>query len=369
MVSREVWIGEFSDTKTIEEFVRRRDAEGYDGLTIGDSQNRYEDPFVTLTLAARSSERIGLGTGVTNPVTRHPAVTACVIASIQEISNGRAVLGIGRGDSALASLGLAPAPFGTLDRFVTHVQSYLSGAEAPVGLPEGGRAFDGSALPGVATLAHGEAPSNRIEWLPSHLPKVPVDVYVTGPRAIGLAARIGDRVTFAVGAETERIRQAIKTARDAREAAGLDPDGLSCGATMAIGIDEDLRAGRRRIAGIVASFARFAAMHAAPNGASSDQHAGVFEQLLGSYNMTNQAVVSSSQTEVLPDEFIDRYAVTGSPSTCRDRLLEMYELGLDRVKLIFHARGVDRGEIERSYQLFASDVLPAIHQSGQSTGS
>lgn len=72
---------------------------------------------MALTLAARATTRLGLGTGVTNPLTRHAAVTAGAIASLQEISDGRAMLGIGRGDSSLFNIGHKPVPPARLERF------------------------------------------------------------------------------------------------------------------------------------------------------------------------------------------------------------------------------------------------------------
>ena len=82
---------------------------GGDGLGVADTQNLAGDPYSALSLAARSTTRIGLGTAVTNPITRHPAVTASAIMTVQVESAGRAVLGIGRGDSSLAYLGRKPA--------------------------------------------------------------------------------------------------------------------------------------------------------------------------------------------------------------------------------------------------------------------
>ena len=82
------------------------ESEGWDGLVATDSQSRRGDPYIALALAAKSSTRLLLATGVTNPVTRHPVITANCAATVQEISGGRMVLGIGRGDSALAYSGL-----------------------------------------------------------------------------------------------------------------------------------------------------------------------------------------------------------------------------------------------------------------------
>ena len=65
------------------------------------AQLAMKDVYAGLVVAALNTSRIGLGTGVTNAVTRHPTITANASAAIDEISHGRAILGLGAGDSAL----------------------------------------------------------------------------------------------------------------------------------------------------------------------------------------------------------------------------------------------------------------------------
>jgi len=65
---------------------------------------------VELALAARATERLRLGPAVTNPVTRHPAVTAAAVATLQVESEGRAVVVFGRGDLAVLQLGIPRLP-------------------------------------------------------------------------------------------------------------------------------------------------------------------------------------------------------------------------------------------------------------------
>jgi 5,10-methylenetetrahydromethanopterin reductase len=147
------------------------EAAGWDGLTFTDSQNLSGDVYVALGLPARATSRIGLG--VTNPVTRHPAATASAIATVQILSEGHAVLGIERGDSALFHLGFEPAPVADFERYLVRVQGSFRG--------------DAVDLDGFAS---------RIRWLgESRRPKVPVDVAATGPRVIAVAAQHADRIT------------------------------------------------------------------------------------------------------------------------------------------------------------------------------
>ena len=102
-------------TTTIAANAERAEAAGWHGLSVVDSQNLAGDAWVALSIAAAHTEGLQLATGVTNPITRHPVVTASAAASVQAQSGGRVTLGIGRGDSSLAHIGRAPASVATLE--------------------------------------------------------------------------------------------------------------------------------------------------------------------------------------------------------------------------------------------------------------
>ena len=108
-------------------FARCYEDAGYDGLLFFDTQNLAPEALVSLTAAAKETTTLGLGTGVTNPMTRHAAVAASAFSTLQVVSNGRAYLGIGRGDSALAHLGYAPTPAGAFEKYLSALMSYLRG--------------------------------------------------------------------------------------------------------------------------------------------------------------------------------------------------------------------------------------------------
>jgi alkanesulfonate monooxygenase SsuD/methylene tetrahydromethanopterin reductase-like flavin-dependent oxidoreductase (luciferase family) len=127
----QIWITGVASPRGTARVAAQLEEAGWDGLLVVDSQNLSGDPYVALAMAATVTQRLGLGTGVTNSVTRHAAVTACSIASVQRLSNGRAVLGIGRGDSALAHLGRAPARLPSFERYLRQVRAYLHGESVP----------------------------------------------------------------------------------------------------------------------------------------------------------------------------------------------------------------------------------------------
>ena len=89
---------------------------GYERAWLVDGQMLWQDLYVYMTHALAATERIVVGSGVTNPLTRHPAVTASAHATLADLHPGRVVLGIGRGDNAVRTLGLEAGADGRAGR-------------------------------------------------------------------------------------------------------------------------------------------------------------------------------------------------------------------------------------------------------------
>src|ERR1700757_2680386 len=144
---------------------RQVEAEGWDGQMFMDSQSLSADPFVLMGAWAMVTERLRLATGVTNPLTRHPAVLAANIATVHSISQGRAVLGIGRGDSALAYLGHAPVRLGAFRRALEQLQTLLSGGEVSFSAEQ----IFAQALSSESLSLGARPSSTKLKWLPETL--------------------------------------------------------------------------------------------------------------------------------------------------------------------------------------------------------
>jgi 5,10-methylenetetrahydromethanopterin reductase len=100
---------------------------GFASLMMPDSQNLAPEVWGHLMLTAGATSRLRLGPGVSNSVTRDPAVTASAALSLQAESDGRAVLGIGRGDSSVQRIGKREDPLASFERYLRDVQAYLRG--------------------------------------------------------------------------------------------------------------------------------------------------------------------------------------------------------------------------------------------------
>lgn len=334
----ELWTTRIAEIDGMAALSQRAEAVGWHGITVTDSQNLAPDPFVAITLAAQATDRLQFATGVTNAFTRHPAALATVAASVQQASGGRFVLGIGRGDTSLFHLGRAPMALAPFFDALTRLQAYLSG-----------ETVDSDGYP------------SRIHWLGrAGLPKVSLDVAVSGPKMIAFAAGLAERVTFAVGADPDRLRWAIDLATSAAAAAGRDPAALSFGAYVNVGCHADIAVARSAIAGSVAAFAHFSAMPGSSGAGLSESDRRVVDAVGTAYDSTRHLRNDADHTAPLDAPFVDRFAVVGTPAVCADRLRELASLGIARFVVVGPGFGSNREETREVGQLIANELLPAL---------
>lgn len=355
----EIWRAGGSNTGASPQAARAVEAEGWDGQMFMDSQCLSADPYVQMGVWASATERLKLSTGVTNPLTRNIAVTAGGAASVHAVSGGRAVLGIGRGDSALAYLGHAPVGVAAFEKALRHLQVLLSGGEIP--FAEFGAAGD---APDIHSLSLGAKPEGvRLRWLPENLPKVPLDVAATGPKVIAMGALLAERVTYSVGADPARLGWAVDLARSTRADAGLPVDGVSHGAQVVVVCHPDPDTAMEVALRMAPPLARFQVMQGAAAGPTDAAASESLEAVRQGYDMTKHDGVHHQQRIVggsLSPDFVQRFAVVGSPDHCAARLLELKGLGIERFVVV--GPGFYPPEWGEAAGLFAREVMPALRQ-------
>jgi 5,10-methylenetetrahydromethanopterin reductase len=329
----ELWTIRIPETGTAEAQAERAAAAGWDGIAFTDSQNLIGDPFVAIALAARAVPELKFATGVTNAATRHPAALATVAATVQEASSGRFVLGIGRGDTALFHLGRKPQPVADFFAAVEDLHAYLAG-----------ETIDANGHP------------SRIRWLDrATQPTVPLDIASSGPKVIAFAARVAERVTFAIGADPPRVAWAVDQVRAAERA---DPPSL--GAYVTVGCHPDVDVARGLIAGSVAAFAHFSSMPGSTGAGLAEADRALVAEVGRRYDSNLHLVNGSPQTGALTDDFVDRFAIVGPPDLCIERLRALSELGLERFVITGPGFGADREAAKLSEQLLRDEVLPGV---------
>jgi 5,10-methylenetetrahydromethanopterin reductase len=307
---------------------------GFDSLVFADTQCLTPEVWSQLMLVAAATEHIEIGTGVTNPVSRDPAVTASAALGLQVASGGRVVLGIGRGDSSMAKIGRRPAPPAEFELYLERLRAYMDGKEID---------RDGS--------------PSRIEWLDDcEVPHVPIEVAATGPKVIDIAARRADRICFAVGADTERLEECIARARSCAEAADRDPDSLRFGAFVNCVIHDDREVAREAIRGglsVFAHFSGFAGMdiESLPEGARK-----AARHLRTEYDMKNHAVATGAHAQALDAEFIHRFGIAGPIDEATARFDSIRQTGIDFVRIVPGSRDMPKDVAAQSIQALGKVV-------------
>ena len=335
----EVWRAGGSNTGASPELARATEVQGWDGQMFMDSQSLSADPWAQMGAWAVSTERLLLSPGVTNPFTRNLAVTASGAATIHAMSGGRAVLGIGRGDSALAHLGYAPVTLRSFAAALETLQALLSGEE--VAFDRCGVAAADEA-PGSHTLSLGARPEGvRLKWLTegpgAHLPKVPLDVAATGPKVIAMAARLAERVTFSVGAQPDRLAWALDLARQARDAARMAAPAPSYGAQIVVVCHPDMDTAMDTAMTMAPPLARFQVIQGKAVGPHDAVAASDLDAVRQGYDMTRHSDIGSRERIVggaMTPAFVQRFAVVGPPDACTRRLLELATLGIERFVVV-----------------------------------
>ena len=212
-VARTVEIGRIADEVGIESLWLSEDPDGWDA-------------FAVLGAIARETQRIRLGTGVTNPFFRHPSLIAASVSTLDLLSGGRAFLGLGRGQSEWYGAGLGMRvgkPVQALEETFDLLHQWWS-AERRATARDGASEF----------LVDG--------WERTFRPlqaQVPIYLAAVGPRALRIAGRMADGVLFNDLSSLQFMQQAIQTVRAAAVEAGRDPARLSFYARAAITITDD----------------------------------------------------------------------------------------------------------------------------------
>jgi 5,10-methylenetetrahydromethanopterin reductase len=302
------------------------DAEGVDDIWLIDSQLAMKDVYVGLTIAAVHTRRVRLGPGVTNPLTRHPSTIATAMAALAEVSGGRAVLGLGAGDSAVYGLGMTPAKVADVERAVIFFRSLMMDGEAD---------WEGRRL----RLAHA-----RIQ--------LPIYLAVSQQRMCRLAGRVADGAIVMGPAEPSSIARQVGWIEDGLAEAGRARSEfdiqqvvtLSAQKEMASALD-DVRSWATAQARLLADFKDL------PAGLEGFRQE--IEEAKRSYDFTEHLSVHAGHTAGVSDDLAAALAVAGTVDTCAERLGKLLAVGIDGC--IFPLPGGNR--IQRWRQI-RDEVLP-----------
>ncbi|GAA4779512.1 5,10-methylenetetrahydromethanopterin reductase [Actinomycetospora chlora] len=327
-------------------FAREAEAAGLDQLWFPDSQLLWRDVFAVTAAVAAGTERVGLGTAVTNVATRHPAVVASAARTVGEIAPGRFVLGLGVGNSSVGPVGMAPSTGRVLREGMATIRALLAGDEVD--------------FHGGETERSGARPIETVRSRLRDPLDVPLHLAASGPRNLRLAGETADGAILLSGVAPGPLAFATARVAEGAQAAGREPVPITVSAFCRV--TDDVEHDARELKPICTEIARNgggAAMAAAGiEVAAPERIEGVYPDLVHAEDWDAAVRVCDAYVS---DEAVVRFArefcLFGSAKEIDARLGELAAAGVDGV-FLQHVGSYDLPE--RLLADVARDVLPAV---------
>jgi len=287
---------------------RAAEAAGFSHAWTFDSHLLWQEPFVVYGQMLAATSTIRVGPMVTNPGTRDASVLASSFATLNSMFGDRTICGIGRGDSALRTLGERPRTLADLREAIEVIRGLTAGR---------------------SVVQHGR--ELHLPWVPR---STPLEIWVAayGPKALALAGDLGDGYILQL-ADPDIAAWMIRAVRTAAERAGRDPDAIRFCVAAPAYVGDDVAHQRDQVrwfGGMVGNHiadivARYGSDGAGIPRALSDYIAGRH-----GYDYAEHGRAGNTHADFVPDEIIDRFCVLGPVENHLSRLRELRELGVDQ---------------------------------------
>lgn len=318
------------------ESVRAAEEAGYHRAWVVDSHMLWEDVWVYMSHALSATEHIQVGVAVANPSTRHYTTLACAAATLARLHPGRVILGLGRGDSAVRTLGKRQVATAKMAHVVPRVRALVAGGEVEAG---------GTRM--------------RLRWTEGE--RVPIAMAATGPRNLRLAGRLADIAILQVGFHPASVRFAVDHVRAGAEEAGRRPGEVEIALFGGMWVADDLTEARRESRWAAACAANHLADVARRNPAHGMPEAltRLVEARTQAYDYYAGHLDSSAEHAAwLTDELIDDFALTGPAGRCLARIRELAEIGVSEISV-----GYLNGRLDQMRRV-GGEIVPALSRMG-----
>lgn len=305
---------------------------GYGYAWFIDSQILWQDVYVYLTSALARTERIVVGTAVTNPYTRHLTVTASAFATLAQLHPGRLVLGIGRGDSAVRTMGLDPVPTTVFRDSIPVLRDLMAGR----------------------TVRLNDA-DVHLRWVDEPV-GVPICMSATGPKNLRAAGALADWVMLYVGINPTSVEWAMEHVRAGAEEAGRDRDAVTFSVLTAMWVSDDQEDAWARCRWAPAACANHIEDTMTRNpGHGMPETMTRLVQARDHYDYYAGHLDSRAEhTAYLSGELVDDFAIAGPPEKCLEKLRALADLGVDEVSTAYL-----NGELEQIARV-GREVVPRL---------
>lgn len=311
-------------------FAIAADRAGVDSFWLAEDPDGWEASQL-LSIVAWETERLRVGPGVFNPWYRHPAQTAAAMSTLDAVSDGRAFLGFGRGQTEWyeRALGIdARHPVTAMVEAIALLRQWFA---------EGwtARAGDDAKVFPVREWPRVTGPVQE---------RLPIYLAAVGPQALSVGARHADGIVFNDLASVTFMERSIQEVRAAAEAAGRDPDTLRFFARSAVTITDDPEAVYERRKATVAMIHALPGMERLLETPGYDTDAMIAEvrrtmrtnEVLargGNFPELRKAGDLEAAKAAIPTGLMRELVVAGPVGAVRERLGQLREIGVTDVFL------------------------------------
>lgn len=293
------------------------------------------DPFIAQAAAAMRTSRILLGLAVTTPFLRHPAAIASAAASLDELSSGRAILGIGAGSFELPkNLGLETSkPLKACRESVEISRSLWRG------------------LPTTMKGFHFKVDSAKLQFKPNH--EIPVYVAGRGSRMLELAGELGDGVITHSVAE-RYVRFVSERVKVGAEKAGRDQKLVDIAIFAPIAVTKDAKSAKRRLRQdcVIMAGGEFSLDLLEPYGLKKEE----VEPLRGEVRKGDLKKAS----ELVTEEMVDCFCIVGTREECLSKIEALRKRGVSQLILGSAPRREDE-DVKANIDTIAREIIPYVN--------
>ena len=314
------------------ELIQLAEQHGFEHAWTYDSHVLWQESIPLLAVAAGETSKIKLGHFVTNPATREPTVLASAYATLNDISNGRMAMGIGRGDSAVRYIGKQPMKVVEFEAACSMIKQFMNGREV-----------------------NWNDKDLQLKWVRPELPEIPMWIAGYGPKALAVAGRVGDGVIIQL-ADPEIISWIMDTARKAAEAEGRDPAALKCIVGAPSHVTDDLADARDQVRwfpAMVSNHVMDLIERYGTDGSGVPKALTDYVQARKFYDYNDHSRVGAAHGEFVTDEICDRFCVIGNAEQIKAKLKELERVGVDQFNVYLMTHGQ-----EDTLKAYSADIIP-----------
>lgn len=308
---------------------QQAERQGVDQLWLIDSQFAMKDAYAAMSIALWETERLSVGTGVTNLQTRHISVLANSLATLGDLAPGRVILGLGAGDSAVFPLGQQPSKIADLRRGIRALRALLRGDEV-------------------------SWEERKIEMPFTADPPPPVYLSASQPRMLELAGAEADGVIVMGAADRDLIAQQIGHVLTGVKSAGRAPSDVAIDVWATVSVDENAEKAVGDVKSWASAKARWMSQwRQLPP--SLERFRPEMEASARAYDFGDHLSVKARHASEVSDELARALAIAGDVDQCAQRLSEIVELNPDRLTVTLLSGGR-----EHRLETLMAGLLPAI---------